>query len=324
VVLGVGAVVVIGGAIIGIRQYRSVMRPIARLSDGVRSIATGNFSRRINTVGDDREFAELGRDFNRMATELESLYRELDQKVAIKSRQLLRSERLASVGFLAAGVAHEINNPLGIIAGFGERAIQQLDDPRAEPATQVVQARQALKVICEEAFRCKGITDRLLSLARPGDETRTAVSLDTLVGDVVSNLVALKQYADRKVDVKSDAPDDLIVQANPGEIRQVILNLLLNALEATAPAVGQIQITIARRGAEVELSIRDNGRGMTPQTIEHLFEPFFTEKRNESRGTGLGLSITHAIVAAHGGSIHAESAGPQQGSCFIVRLPASL
>src|SRR5205807_1065265 len=130
------------------------------------------------------EFAELAEDFNRMARELEALYRDLEQKVAIKSRELVRSERLASVGYLAAGVAHEINNPLSIITGYGERAIQKLERDANDDGSAV--AMKSLRIMCEEAYRCKAITEKLLSLARPGEEARGPVLLGALAGEVVA------------------------------------------------------------------------------------------------------------------------------------------
>jgi signal transduction histidine kinase len=324
VVLSLCGAVVIGGIIVGIRQYRGVMRPIAKLSRAVRAFAGGELSRRIETdAREDREFAALAHDFNHMAGELDGLYRQLDEKVAIKSQQLVRSERLASVGFLAAGVAHEINNPLSIIAGYGERAIQQLDDSRSDIETRKELARKALKVICEEAFRCKQITDRLLLLARPGEEARTIVNLPQLVEEVIANVGALGQYKDRAIHMQvMSAREELMIRASSGEIKQVLLNLLVNALEATTPQDGRIEIAITRAGNDAELTVTDNGRGMSPQTLEHVFEPFFSEKRGaDARGTGLGLSITHAIVASQGGTIHARSEGLQKGSQFAVKLP---
>lgn len=319
--------VLVGGIIIGIRQYRGVIRPIARLSQAVRRISAGNFADRIPTAGDDQEFIALAQDFNRMAAELESLYRDLDAKVAVKSKQLVRSERLASVGFLAAGVAHEINNPLSIITGFGERALQQMDQLKQD-ATLPDRTRKALTVICEEAFRCKSITDRLLTLARPADEQRCITSLATLADEVISNIGSLAQYNDRRITLESESPDEALIHASVGQIKQVVLNLVLNALEAVPAGSGEVKLTLARKAGQVELIVTDNGRGMTPATLEHVFEPFFTEKRGTGdtgslRGTGLGLSITHAIVIDHGGSIHAESDGPLQGSRFIVRFPAA-
>ena len=119
--------VVFAGILLGVLQYRSVTRPLRRLSEGVRKIAAGQFSGRVRGAEGGRdEFASLARDFNRMAEELDGLYRELERKVEAKSRELVRSERLAGVGYLAAGVAHEINNPLGIIAGYAEYSLSLL------------------------------------------------------------------------------------------------------------------------------------------------------------------------------------------------------
>jgi signal transduction histidine kinase len=269
------------------------------------------------------EMQELAEAFNNMSDRLRDMYRDLAHQVNERSRQLVRSERLAGVGFLAAGVAHEINNPLSIIAGYGERAIQQLDDSRSDIETRKELARKALKVICEEAFRCKQITDRLLLLARPGEEARTIVNLPQLVEEVIANVGALGQYKDRAIHMQvMSAREELMIRASSGEIKQVLLNLLVNALEATTPQDGRIEIAITRAGNDAELTVTDNGRGMSPQTLEHVFEPFFSEKRGaDARGTGLGLSITHAIVASQGGTIHARSEGLQKGSQFAVKLP---
>jgi signal transduction histidine kinase len=323
VIIAIAGAVVLGGIAIGVRQYRGVMRPLRRLSAAARQMAQGNFPADLDPASRDREFTQLADDFNHMATELATLYRELEDQVAAKSKQLVRSERLASVGYLAAGVAHEINNPLGIITGYGERAMQQLDrDPDSALAGQ--RARQAIAVMCEEAFRCKQITDRLLSLARPGNENRSAVSLVCLTDEVIGGVSGLPEYRDRKIVIETDARDDLQILARDGEMKQVILNLLINALEAVDAGTGLVRVTIKQRQDEIELGVCDNGRGMDGPTLDRVFEPFFTHKRGSSdrRGTGLGLSITHAIIAEHGGSIVAESDGPGRGSRFVVRLPA--
>jgi signal transduction histidine kinase len=330
-VIGLSAAVITVVIIVGIRQYRGVVAPLDRLGRGVRAFAAGRFASRIDTAG-DREFALLAGDFNSMAHDLESLYLDLETKVRLKSRELVRSERLASVGFLAAGVAHEINNPLSIIAGYGERSLQMLGkglDLSSLPRTQ-----KAIQIMCDEAFRCKEITGRLLSLARPAPEDRRLVPLLTLARDVISNLRGLPKYANRPIRLESpgeapgDSPgdsagdEDFTVLANEGEMKQVILNLLINALEAVPETTGSVSISLRRVMDEIELSISDNGRGMSPETLDRAFEPFFTEKRGQRHGTGLGLSITHAIVRDHAGAITAESAGLGAGSRFIVRLPA--
>jgi two-component system, NtrC family, sensor kinase len=312
-------IIVLGAILIGVRQYRSVMRPLNRIAKSVQSFAAGNFGERI-APETDVEFAALARDFNLMACELEALYRELEEKVVAKSKELARSQRLASVGYLAAGVAHEMNNPLGIIAGYGERSLQHL--ARGLDDTSLPSAQRAIKIICEEAFRCKEITARLLSLARPGNGNRNPVAVESLVEEVIANLGGLPEYSNRCITIKSRAGAELHVLAKDGELRQVVMNLMLNALEATTPGTGQVHVSVSAAGATVEITIFDNGSGMNPQTLDRIFEPFFTDKRGQQRpGTGLGLSISHAIVLDHGGRISAQSDGPGKGSRFTICLP---
>jgi two-component system NtrC family sensor kinase len=319
-VMALMALIVIAGAVaLGLWQYRGVTRPLERLRDGVRRIAAGRFEDRLSPEG-AAEFADLASDFNRMAGELQELYRDLEQKVAAKSSELVRSERLASVGFLAAGVAHEINNPIGIIAGYAELSLARL---REQPHGDAAEARKALEVICEEAFRCKQIVQKLLALARPGDEARGTVSMSAIARDVISMVGGLSTWRDRRIELETEKDERTCVMANAAEMKQVVLNLVLNALEATS-AGGRVRLTVAQRDDLVELSVEDNGRGMDSQVLARVFEPFFTAKRGASSpGTGLGLSITHAIVQNHGGSIRAHSDGPGKGSRFVVQLPAA-
>jgi signal transduction histidine kinase len=349
-VAGLSAAVVAGGILLGVLQYRSVIRPLRRLSEGVRKIAAGQLSGRVRGTEDRRdEFASLARDFNRMAEQLDSLYRELEQKVDAKTRQLIRSERLAGVGLLAAGVAHEINNPLGIIAGYAEYSLTMLPGRAADEGED--ELKRNLRVICDEAFRCKEITTKLLTLASPaevtadGQHARREVSLAKVAAEVASIVGGLRPYQDRRLIVKAHGQTDgkdggenglePMVLAVEGEMKQVVLNLTLNALEAV-PAGGEVRIDLARNGGWVELRVSDNGRGMSQLTLDRVFEPFFTERRGVPgddadhsiagggrRGTGLGLSITHAIVEAHGGRIEAFSDGPGRGSRFIINLPAA-
>jgi signal transduction histidine kinase len=242
--------------------------------------------------------------------------------VAAKTRELIQSERLASVGYLAAGVAHEINNPLGIIAAYGERAAQQLSaglDESSLPRTQ-----KALAVICEEAFRCKQIIDRLLSLARPGSPIRKVISIATIAQEIISTLSGLGTIGGRCLSLDVDPQTDSSVLADEGEMKQVILNLVINALQAVDPKNGEVRLHISRRGADVQLTVTDNGTGMTSETLDRIFQPFYTEKRGQRPGTGLGLSIAHAIVNNQGGRITARSAGPNRGSTFTVELPAAV
>ena len=302
-------------------QYRSVMVPLQRLRRGVRSLAAGEFDRRVEPGG-SREFAELAEEFNRMAVELNGFYRQLEEKVREKSRELVRSERLASVGFLAAGVAHEINNPLNVITGYAELTLKRLRALDGDPAAD--DAAKSLQIIRDEAFRCKETTEKLLSLARGGNDAREPLSLAAVAREVAAMTRGLKSYRDRKVRLEFDDADALEVVANANEMKQVLLNLAINALQAVAPGIGEVVVEGRREGAWVEVSVTDNGRGIAPELLKHVFEPFYTDKRGAGEpGTGLGLSITHAIVEAHGGRITAESAGVGRGSRFTVQLPAS-
>lgn len=319
----VSAIAVVGALILGIWQYRGVMLPLNRLGSGVRKVSAGQFSQRLASGGVE-EFASLASDFNRMAEELDGFYHQLEQKVAQKSRELVRSERLASVGFLAAGVAHEINNPLGIISGYAEYTLAELKKKNGRAASGDEDLLHSLQVINDEAFRCKEITSRLLSLARPSDESRTSVNLADVADQVASIVSGLPASGGRKISVNAARDrESLIVSAVEAEMKQVVLNLTLNALDAIAPPGGEVKIDVARSDGRVELSVSDNGKGMSAQTLERIFEPFFTEKRGVRQGgTGLGLSISHAIIESHGGSIRAASDGPGRGSRFTVAMPA--
>ena len=326
-VAGLSLLVVVSAVVIGVWQYRGVMTPLGRLRRGVRQIAAGRLSGRLEPER-DREFAELADDFNRMAGELDSLYRELEEKVAARSKELVRSERLASVGFLAAGVAHEINNPLGIMSGHAELALRGLD--RGPDGKAIDETKTALRVICDEAFRCKDIIQKLLSLTRPGDEQREQVSIGSVVRDVATMVSGLKRFRDRKLEVNLPEADELRVMGNETELKQVLLNLTVNALDAVDPGGGQVVVDAQRDGPTVRLHVSDNGRGMTPDVLDRVFEPFFTQKRGaggaaggDGAGTGLGLSITHVIVEQHGGRVSADSDGPGRGSRFTVELPAA-
>jgi signal transduction histidine kinase len=294
----------------------------------VRQVAAGQFTQRIPTEGDEREFAELAVEFNRMAEELDGLYRSLEDKVIAKSKELLRSERLASVGFLAAGVAHEINNPLNIISGYAELSLKQLR--RAEHSTPPSEdAAQALQIIYEEAFRCKQITEKLLSLAKPGSGNRVPVSLAHVAEEIRMMVRGLKDYGDRSLRLEFDAEDEarrnLTVLADETQMKQVVLNLTINALQSTRPGVGEVVIGGSRNDGWVSLYVQDNGCGMTQDVLDRIFAPFFSAKSEGAaahRGVGLGMSITHAIIEDHGGRIRVQSDGPGKGSRFVIQLPA--
>lgn len=316
--LSICIVLIIAAIVLGFIQYRVVTGPLRRLQVGVRRVADGQFDHALTTEGDG-EFVELAVDFNRMAGELSALYRNLEEKVAQRSRQLVRSERLASVGFLAAGVAHEINNPLGIISTYAELSLRDMDAIAPSPAA--TQVRESLVVMREEAFRCKEIIEKLLSLSRMGDGSRGPVPLRKCVDDVVTMVSRLPKYSGRHLTSTFDLPTTITIHGNKAEIKQIVLNLVVNAMEAVEPG-GHVRVEGHATNELVELRIIDDGCGMTAQTIDHVFEPFFTSKQSSAEhGSGLGLSICHAIVESHQGRILAQSEGLGKGSRFIVQLP---
>jgi signal transduction histidine kinase len=340
------AAVILAAVLLGMWQYSGVLRPLNRLTGAFRRVTRGQFGVRIlesgMPSGDDNEFARLAADFNRMADQLDGFYKNLEEKVAAKSKELIRSERLASVGYLAAGVAHEINNPLGIISGYAEYALGEIKNRGGLTAAGNTSDRSGvttdpdvettLKVIRDEAFRCKDITSKLLSLARPGEANRQRVDLATAAEAVVSALGGLKHFKERTITVRAEAAEPLVVDAVEGEMKQVIMNLLINALEATEDdGSGEVRVTLAHGGPDshtVSLTVSDNGRGMSPETLERVFEPFFTDRPRvlgspPRPGTGLGLSITHAIIQSHGGRITAHSDGIGRGSWFVIELPVA-
>jgi signal transduction histidine kinase len=316
----------LAAVLLSIAQHRLVMMPLQRLRTGVRRLAGAEFAQPMDaaSMAAAPEFRELAEEFNRMAGELDGFYRRLEEQVRIKSRELVRSERLASVGYLAAGVAHEINNPLNIISGHAELTARQIAKRRVllqDPATD--EAAESLRIIRDEAFRCKQITDKLLSLARKGSDTREALDLGGIARDVAAMTRGLTDYRDRRLTLKLDPQEPLEVEANASEMKQVLLNLTINALDSVPPIDGEVCIEGRRTAKWVELSIQDNGKGMAADVLPHVFEPFFTARRGSgNRGTGLGLSITHAIVESHGGTISAQSEGPGRGARFTIQLPA--
>lgn len=325
--VAVSLAVVLIAVVIGFLQYRSVIGPLRRLGVGVRRLAVRRFDAPLAVQG-DAEFAQLAEEFNRMAGELDGFYRGLEEKVDVKSRELIRSERLASVGFLAAGVAHEINNPLAIISGHAELAGRSLSRVPGARGEEVEETARSLRVIAEEAMRCKEITGKLLGLIRGGgDRARVPVDVRRAAEEVGDLVAGLPRYRGRLVAVRCD--DGLRVSANQVELKQVLLNLVVNALEATADfaaSVAMVEITARAGDGVVEVAVADNGRGMSRETLTRVFEPFFTSKRGVEGGgggIGLGLAITHAIVETHGGRIRAESRGAGMGSRFIMEWPVA-
>jgi two-component system, NtrC family, sensor kinase len=297
-------------------SYRWVFRPLQTLVAGSRLVAAGAFSYRIHLDTDD-EMAELAKAMNDMTARFQEIRDDLDRQVQIRTRQAVRSEQLASVGFLAAGVAHEINNPLASIAMCAESLEGRIHDVLNEADPQQTVVANYLRMIQAEAFRCKGITEKLLDFSRMGPNKRENTELGELIHGVVEMLGHLGKYQRKHIDCAPSEPVNADV--NPQEIKQVMLNLLTNALDSLDDG-GRVRVELSTHEDRAVLTVADNGCGMEPQTLEHIFEPFFTRRR-DGQGIGLGLSITYRIIADLGGDIEATSEGLGRGSTFRVRLP---
>jgi signal transduction histidine kinase len=297
--------------------HRWVLSPVRMLQRGVRHVARGSFEYKINLRSGD-EMQDLSEAFNDMTAKISMTYADLERQVQERSKQLVRSERLAGVGFLAAGVAHEINNPLASIAFCAEALDHRLErflgDP-GDPDTRLI--ANYLKMIQEEAFRCKSITEKLLDFSRCNDITRERTDLTGLIQGVVDMVQHIGKYRGKKV--VFHPREAVMAHVDSQEMKQVVLNLIVNALESMEDR-GTLRIDARYAHGKAELSFADDGCGMEPEVLENIFEPFFTRRR-EGKGTGLGLSITHRIISQHDGEIMAVSSGAGLGSTFTVRLP---
>ena len=299
--------------------YRWVAKPIRDLELGVSRVARGDFQHRIEIHSGD-EIEDLANAYNAMTAKLQAMYENLAQQVNERSRQLVRSERLAGIGFLAAGVAHEINTPLASIAFCSEALESRLSDMLQNVVMSTLDREtiaKYLKMIQEEAFRCKEITQKLLAFSRGGDIKREETDLVDVIQGVLDMVQHLQNCKGKRIDFRPLGP--ILAWVHAQEIKQVFLNLVVNALECMDDG-GILSITHAIRDGQIELRFKDTGCGMTPEVLENIFEPFYTRSRT-GKGTGLGLSISHRIISQHGGDIEATSEGQGHGSTFTVRLP---
>jgi PAS domain S-box-containing protein len=243
--------------------------------------------------------------------------RDVTQK-RIQELSLLQTEKMSSIGFLAAGVAHEINNPMNAVAGYAE-ALQRrlkscpelLDDKRLEDFDPY------LEVIIREVYRCKSIIDSLLSFSRKSDGGKGQVNLNAIIQEVLQLLKHKSRY--EKILVREAMADNLPQMfGDAGALRQVFLNLLLNAIQAIT-AEGSIDVTTKCSANWLEASVADTGSGIPAELMGQIWNPFFTTKK-VGEGTGLGLALVYDIVKNHGGEI-AVASTVGKGTEFIVRFP---
>ena len=301
-----------------------ILQPLERLVRGSRVVAAGNYEHQIKLPNQTRdEISELADALNAMTSNFKKVRDDLDSQVRVRTKEVVRSEQLASVGFLAAGVAHEINNPLASIAWSAEsletriNEILEPEEGSAEDEEEMKLLESYLRRIQTEAFRCKGITDSLLDFCRMGDVEKKQTELGELTQSVIEMVQHLGKY--RGKSVRFEATEAIEAAINPQEIKQVVLNLITNGLDSLDEG-GVVSVSLSRVDGQACIKVKDNGCGMSDEVMKHLFEPFYTRRRDGS-GTGLGLSITYQIIADHGGSIEPVSRGPGKGSEFIVLLP---
>ncbi len=309
--------------VISVRGFiRWFAQPLQTLVEGSRKVALGKFDHRIQLETSD-EMGELAVAMNNMTTRFQEVRDDLDRQVQERTSQVVRSEQLASVGFLAAGVAHEINNPLASIALCSEslesRIEELLESTGCSSHQDVPVVHHYLQMIQKEAFRCKQITEKLLDFARMGDSQRIHTDLRELVAGVIDMVQHLGKHKDKSLELVPGP--DVVIEINSQEIKQVVLNLITNGLESL-DAGGRVRVSIDKADGYAQIVVEDNGCGMSEEVRKHLFEPFFTRRRG-GQGTGLGLSITYRIVEEHDGNIEATSAGAGCGSRFVVFLPTN-
>jgi two-component system NtrC family sensor kinase len=314
--------------IIGITYYmiRNITRPLGEMVFATRNISAGRFDQEVQTDSPG-EIALLADSFNamlkslrQMKGDLEEWGRTLEEKVKQRTEELgamqvrlAQSERLASLGMLAAGVAHEINNPLGGILALTALTVEDMkkEDPN----------RETLEEVIRQTERCRDIVKGLLEFSRQSKANTERIDLNKILLDTLSLLA--KQALFFNIEIVRDLEPNLpAVMADKSQFQQVFMNIFVNAVQAMDE---RGTITIASRhdraGKWVEVAISDTGHGIRPEQINHIFDPFFTTKES-GQGTGLGLSIAYGIVTTHRGAISVRSE-VGKGSTFTIRMPVA-
>jgi two-component system NtrC family sensor kinase len=311
--------------VLGITYFitRSMILPLEEMVKASNRIAAGDLDHTVTITSHD-EIGILSNSFNKMVAsvkamklELEEWGRTLEEKVNKRTEELVavqtqmaQSEKLASIGRLAAGVAHEINNPLGGILTFSMLALEDCDDDHP--------LKQSLEVIVKQTLRCRETVKGLLDFARQSSSTPSLTEVNSIVDKtlmllenqtIFQNIRTVRKFSPNLPDVLIDA----------GQLQQVVINIVINAADAMEEnGVLTIETCKAPNAAEILLKISDTGKGIPEDILPLIFEPFFTTKK-VGKGTGLGLSIVHGIVTRAGGKI--EVASSAKGATFTIRLP---
>jgi len=313
--------------------WRMVLRPVADLTRAAQRVSSGDFSEQLE-AGSHGEIATLTAEWNAMTARLSharneledlnaTLEKRVDEKTALLSQahqRMLIVEKLASLGKLAATVAHEINNPLAGIATYAKLLRRRSEESGAvEPASPAeADMRRILALIEDEAQRCGRIVRNLLLFSRKSSVHFAEEELSPLLERCV---MLIRHRADlAEITLQLDVPADLPrVECDASQIQQMVLALAINGLEATATG-GTVTLSARADGEDsVVIHVRDNGRGIPKEHLAEIFEPFFTTKEGEN-GVGLGLPVVYGIATSHHGAVTVDST-PGQGTVFTVRLP---
>ena len=307
--------------------WKLIIKPITLLAEGMEKVTKGELDHRIEINTKD-EMGMLARTFNEMTKELkvarerlENWAKELEEEVRKKTEeirrgqeQMIHTEKLASLGRMAAGVAHELNSPLTGIVTFAHLMLQ-----RIPPENKM--DREDLEVIIEQAERCSKIIKGLLGFSRALPAEKSDIRINDTIRHVIDMVKNQAKFHNIKIitDLSPDLPD---IKGDASQLQQVYMNLLINAADAMNDR-GEIRIAtrmIKEDGVDyIEIEFTDTGPGIPEEYMGRLFEPFFTTKP-VGKGTGLGLSVSHGIVRKHGGHIIVKSK-VGEGTTFLIRLP---
>ncbi|HLC27435.1 MAG TPA: ATP-binding protein [bacterium] len=327
-VLAAGAVLLIS-LLVWLLVRHFVGRPVQELVMGTQRIAEGDLDHMIPVDRSD-EMGSLAEAFNRMTRslkraheDLQSLMEKLEEKVRERTRaleeaqaQLVQSEKLASLGKLAASIAHEINNPLSGILTYAKLMIRQFS--RGQPDEKAVRGSlKNLSLIERETQRCSTIVRNLLDFSRQRDLSFADVDVNQVIEEALSLLG--NQLIIQEIHLQKNLSPLPTIQADFAQLRQAFLNVIMNACEAMDKG-GSLTIESAPEGEEgVQVRLTDTGVGIPPEILSKIFDPFFTTKE---KGTGLGLSVVYGIIERHGGKLEIQTE-PGRGTTMIVHLPVS-
>lgn len=300
---------------------RIVVNPINRLLSATGKITGGQYGQRLNVTG-SAELARLAVAFNEMSLELLAKDHQVTEQMAslekansdlcLAREETIRTEKMASIGLLAAGMAHEIGTPLASIMGYAELSAGEQPDNAA--------IQDYARRITEACSRIDRIVRGLLDYSRP----RTPGAENTDVRDVLCSTIELmaQQGVFKKMNLSTEIDEGLLpAGCDQYQLQQVVINLLLNSRDAT-PDGGTIMVRVGGTEAHIRLDVIDSGTGISDESMKHIFDPFFTTKP-PGKGTGLGLAISSRIVEGFGGRITVSSR-VGEGSCFTVLLPLAL